>query len=100
MKFIDSNTASNNDVKPSAFTVSINYQYQGGYHIFSSADVKGMLVASRDPAAAIADLCPVIEWLIEKNLGLKTKAAVTAPIQNLHRKSDSISNKIVVLTAA
>ena len=51
--------------------VTINVQYRNveGYHVFTSDDVGGLYIASKDPRKAFDDLKPAIELLVRKNEG-------------------------------
>jgi hypothetical protein len=45
-------------------TIRVKHKYKNGYHIFTSDDVRGLYVASKDPKKAFDDLCPVLQELI------------------------------------
>jgi len=57
-----------------AATVRTQYRFVDGYHVFTSEDVRGLYVASKDAREAFDSLCPVLEQLI--NLKLKVRCEV------------------------
>ena len=60
-----------------ATTVVVDYSFQDGYHVFTSKDVYGLLVASKEISKAITDLAPTIETLVRLNHGISVRADMT-----------------------
>ena len=54
--------------KPDAATIHVQYRFVDGYHVFTSEDVRGLYVASKDPQKAFEDVCPVLQELITLKL--------------------------------
>ena len=50
-----------------AATVCVQYCFIEGYHVFTSDDVYGLYVASRDAREAFSNLAPAIELLVKLN---------------------------------
>ena len=53
-----------------AVTIRVEYSNRDGYHVFSSSQLQGMFVASRDAEAAYADVADVIQTLLRENHGI------------------------------
>ena len=47
--------------------VKVDYGFRDGWHVFSSLDVPGLYVASKDPETAFNDVAPSIEKLAKLN---------------------------------
>ena len=58
--------------EPTAATIHVTYRFIDGYHVFTSEDVKGIYVASKEARIAFDNVGPVLKDLIE----LKLKHAV------------------------
>jgi hypothetical protein len=54
--------------KPEAATIHVQYKFVDGYHVFTSEDVRGLYVASKDPQKAFEDVGPVLQELIAMKL--------------------------------
>jgi hypothetical protein len=50
-----------------AATVCVEYRYMEGYHVFTSDDVYGLYVASRDAQEAFSNVAPAIKLLVKLN---------------------------------
>lgn len=55
-------------------TIRTQYRFVDGYHVFTSEDVRGLYVASKDAKEAFDSVCPVLRELI--TLKLKTPCEV------------------------
>jgi len=55
-------------------SVEVKYKGVDGWHIFESDELVGLLVASKDPAIAFADVPTAIEQLLMLDEGIKCKA--------------------------
>jgi len=51
-------------------TISVSYRNVNDYHVFTSEDVYGLYVASRDGEKAFNSLAPALTLLIHRNEGL------------------------------
>ena len=47
-------------------TVAVEYRFIDGYHVFTSRDVYGLYVASKDPRKAFDGVAPAIQQLLTK----------------------------------
>jgi hypothetical protein len=52
-------------------TVAVQYRFIDGYHVFTSHEVYGLYVASKDPNKAYHDVGPAIEQLLKLNEGVE-----------------------------
>ena len=70
--------------------VSVGYRFVDGYHVFTSQDVRGLYVASRDPRKAYENVAEVLQELMAKQIGVsKVEAVQTMTFEewlSLHRK--------------
>ena len=58
-------------------SVRVEYRYVDGYHIFTSEDVYGLYVASRDAGRAFEDVAPALQELIRLNEGITCRVEKT-----------------------
>lgn len=58
-------------------TIAVKYEFKNGYHIYTSDDVCGLYVASKDPERAFNHVAASIEKLIKLNDGLDSQVAPT-----------------------
>lgn len=61
-----------------AATVHVKHQFVDGYHIFTSDDVRGLYVASKDAREAFDSVSPILQELI--SLKLKIACEIEAPM--------------------
>jgi len=54
-------------------TVKVQYRNRDGYHIFTSDQVFGLYVATRDAGRAVDQLQPALETLLFRNYGVKCR---------------------------
>jgi hypothetical protein len=54
--------------EPTAATIHVQYRFVDGYHVFTSEEVRGLYVASKDPQKAFEDVAPVLRELITMKL--------------------------------
>ena len=47
--------------------IDVQYRHMEGYHVFTSEDVYGLYVASKDARKAFDAVAPALELLLEKN---------------------------------
>lgn len=59
----------------SVTTIRVQYQFIDGYHVFTSEDVYGLYVASRNPEKAFGNIQASIEQLIKLNHGINIEVA-------------------------
>jgi hypothetical protein len=52
---------------PTAATICVEYRYVEGCHVFTSDDVYGLYVASRNAREAFSNVAPAIELLVKLN---------------------------------
>lgn len=58
-------------------TVNVNYRHQDGWHVFTSSDMAGLYVASKDARTAYEDVPVAVKRLIE--LDFDCTCEVTRP---------------------
>jgi hypothetical protein len=46
-------------------TINVRYKFLDGYHVFTSRDVRGLYVASRDPEKAFNSVGPILSELLQ-----------------------------------
>jgi hypothetical protein len=56
-------------------SIKVGYRFVEGYHIFTSPDVRGLHVASRDPRKAYDSVAEVLQELISRKNGPVVKIA-------------------------
>lgn len=91
-------------------TISVKYRFHDGYHIFTSPDVKGLHIASKDARKAFEDISEVLEELIWRKTKQRATVKPTVPFDEwvkqraAHRVKPPLSlsdrNFIVELRAA
>ncbi len=52
-----------------AATIHAQYRFVSGYHIFTSKDVRGLYVASKDAKRAFDSVGPILQELVSRKLG-------------------------------
>lgn len=52
-------------------TVRVDYKFREGYHIFTSRDVDGVFVASKNAEKAVQDLSVIIANMLRLNFGIR-----------------------------
>lgn len=67
--------------KVSQATVAVEYRFIDGYHVFTSRDVYGLYVASRDPRKAYDAVAPAIKQLLSVNEGVSCSVEATLSLQ-------------------
>jgi len=66
------------EVKMGELTViTVEHRCVDGWHVFTSADVFGLYVASKDPMKAIEDVIPSVQLLLRKNEGIDFEVVPT-----------------------
>jgi hypothetical protein len=60
-------------------TVTVDYRIIDGWHVFTSADVRGLYVANEDQEAAFNAVGPTIETLLQlnENVRVEVRPAIT-----------------------
>jgi len=59
-------------------TIRVDYSHRDGFHIYSSVDVSGLYVASRDANRAFPDVADAIALLLRLNEGISIMAEPAA----------------------
>jgi len=59
-------------------TIRVDYSHRDGFHIYSSVDVSGLYVASRDASQAFAEVPDAIALLLRLNEGINVVAEPAA----------------------
>lgn len=54
-----------------ANTINLKYAFREGYHIFTSPDLSGFYVASKDAEKAISEIPEAIKLLMKLNQGVE-----------------------------
>src|SRR4029079_4918767 len=62
-------------------TVNVRYREIDGFHVFTSDDVRGLYVASKDVQEAYGAIAPTIQTLLELNEQLKVKVIPAQPLK-------------------
>ncbi len=52
---------------PNISTITVDYRVVDGWHVFTSADVRGLYVANEEQEAAFSAVGPTIETLLQLN---------------------------------
>lgn len=60
-------------------TISVGYRFIDGYHVFTSKDIRGLYVASRDPRKAYESVGEVLQALVAR----QTKATTVEIVPTL-----------------
>jgi hypothetical protein len=88
-------------------TVKVQYRHRDGYHIFTSDQVFGLYVATKDAEHAIKLLQPSLETLLDKNYSIKCKLEMAADFcefvahhQNSRRDDRMLADRTYVVRAA
>lgn len=56
---------------PTKFTfIKVQYRFVDGHHMFTSDDIDGLLVVSKDAETAYRDVAPSIKLLLKMNEGI------------------------------
>lgn len=63
-------------------TVDVDYSYRDGFHIFTSADIKGLYVAHRDAEAAFNGVAKAIALLLRLNEAIECKVEPSASLED------------------
>jgi hypothetical protein len=66
-------------------TVAVHYRFIDGYHIFTSNEVYGLYVASRDPQKAYERVGPAIAQLLNVNEGISCEVEPTVSLREFLR---------------
>ncbi len=78
-------------------SVDVSYRYVGGYHIFTSKDVRGLYVASQDARKAYEDVALMLKELIEIKVGQSCEVAPMRDFEEwLATESESVQTPIPV----
>lgn len=67
--------------------IRVNYRFVDGYHLYTSDDVYGLYVASRDPSQAYAAVAPSLEKLIRLNEGITCRVEPVLTFSELVRSA-------------
>lgn len=51
-------------------SITVQYAFRDGWHVFTSEEVEGFYVASKNPEEAFADVAPTIALLMKLNEGV------------------------------
>lgn len=88
-------------------TVKVQYRHRDGYHIFTSDQVFGLYVATKNAERAIALLQPSLETLLHKNYGIKCRLEMAAEFgefvahhRNPRRDGGGLTDRTYVVRAA
>lgn len=58
-------------------TIRAQYRFVDGYHIFTSEDVRGLYVASKDAKKAFDSVCPILRELVSRKLKIACEVEPT-----------------------
>lgn len=58
---------------PQTTVIRVSYRLIGGLHVYTSEDVYGLYVASRDPQRAYDSVAPALQKLISLNEGMNCR---------------------------
>ncbi len=94
---------------PEVWVAKISYEFREGHHMFTSDDIAGFFVASKDGKQVINQILPSIETLIKHNYGKDCKAefglefktfAKKHIISSVKESTASFKDTFVVIRAA
>lgn len=60
-----------------------------GYHVFTSEDVRGLYVASKDPKKAFDQVAPTLAMLLERKLGAACEVLTAETFDEFMRRCRS-----------
>ena len=84
-------------MEPEYIAISVRYRFTDGYHIFTSKDVRGLYVASRDPRKAYDDVAEVLQALATKQSGVEVEIVPTMSFEEwLNRRQKTATNPPVM----
>jgi hypothetical protein len=66
-------------------TVAVHYRFIDGYHVFTSHEVYGLYVASKDPQRAYQRVGPAIEQLLNVNEGVSCQVEPAVSLREFLR---------------
>ncbi len=72
-----------------AVTIRVDYTYRDGYHVFSSSQLQGMYVVSRDAEAAYADVADVIRTLLKENHKIDCAVESAVPFDEFIKEQEA-----------
>ena len=76
------------DNPPELWVARIKHECIDGCHIFTSEQIPGLLLASRDACTLTSQLVPTIKKLIKLNKGVDCFVALGKEFDDFQRKSD------------
>lgn len=79
-------TMKDNGSPPTVWIARISYEHADGLHIFTSNQILGLLVASRNARQAIDQLVPTITALIKANDGRELTVELGKEFTPLHKE--------------
>jgi hypothetical protein len=68
-------------------TVAVQYRFIEGCHVFTSHEIYGLYVASKDPQKAYERVGPAIEQLLSVNEGISCQVEAAVPLRDFLRSS-------------
>lgn len=96
---------SDNGNPPETWVVQIHYEFRNGYHVFTSQDISGLLIASKDAKKAFNQILPSVESLIKHNydrtcdatFGLELKTFAKKQLNSIKEPIPSLRDTVVVI---
>jgi hypothetical protein len=90
-------------IPPRTMIAHIEHKFVDGCHFFSSPQIKGLLLASRDPNKILRQLAPSIQTLIKLNHGLDVTVELGAAFdtfQEQHCNSIVMQDQFAIIKKA
>jgi hypothetical protein len=79
-------------------SICVNYKFAEQWHVFSSDDLPGLYVASRDAERAYKDVGAAIEKLLRLNEGIACRARPELSFQQFLEQSENDDEQGLVLS--
>lgn len=80
-------------------SICVNFKFAEDWHVFSSDELPGLYVASRNAEVAFKDVATAIEKLVFLNEGVKIKAAPELSFKDfIEQTQGSNDDEIIVLS--
>src|SRR5260370_120274 len=80
--------------EPEYVAISVRYRFVDGYHVFTSQDVRGLYVASKDPRKAYDDVADVLHELVSRQSGVDVEIVPTLTFEEwLGRRRKAVADK-------
>ena len=79
--------ATDNGTPPETIGGVIAYRYVDGYHVFTSDDIQGFYVATKNPDLAVSQIVAGVSAILSHNLGGEWKVGIARSMREKSRHS-------------